>query len=104
MLYVYRGKQSHISPAPCISFLNQDGRWNDGPCNLTLPAICKKPGYVTEQGEEVLEDNLGCSKVSYLMQFLMDPKSKCSGSPLSVALQSIDHLNSLELLMYAPLH
>lgn len=26
----------------------QEGRWDDSPCNLTLPFICKKPGTKSE--------------------------------------------------------
>ncbi|KAJ3601174.1 hypothetical protein NHX12_032147, partial [Muraenolepis orangiensis] len=28
----------------CVTIWGPDGRWNDSPCNLTLPSICKKPG------------------------------------------------------------
>ncbi|XP_053299336.1 C-type mannose receptor 2 [Pleuronectes platessa] len=28
----------------CVSMWGLDGRWDDSPCNLTLPSICKKPG------------------------------------------------------------
>ncbi|XP_041029396.1 C-type mannose receptor 2 isoform X1 [Carcharodon carcharias] len=45
----------------CVTLWGSEGRWNDGPCNLTLPSICKKPSCFSEE-EEVLEDNLGCAK------------------------------------------
>jgi len=38
----------------------QEGRWNDSPCNQTLPSICKKPGRVSQEKEE---DDHGCRKV-----------------------------------------
>uniref|UniRef100_A0A3Q3J001 Mannose receptor, C type 2 n=1 Tax=Monopterus albus TaxID=43700 RepID=A0A3Q3J001_MONAL len=28
----------------CVSIWGAEGRWDDSPCNLTLPSICKKPG------------------------------------------------------------
>ncbi|KAF7657747.1 hypothetical protein LDENG_00022320 [Lucifuga dentata] len=28
----------------CVSIWGPDSRWDDSPCNLTLPSICKKPG------------------------------------------------------------
>ncbi|XP_076000419.1 C-type mannose receptor 2 [Genypterus blacodes] len=28
----------------CVSMWGPDGRWDDSPCNLTLPSICKKAG------------------------------------------------------------
>uniref|UniRef100_A0A4W6FIQ0 Mannose receptor C-type 2 n=1 Tax=Lates calcarifer TaxID=8187 RepID=A0A4W6FIQ0_LATCA len=28
----------------CVSIWGADGRWDDSPCNMTLPSICKKPG------------------------------------------------------------
>lgn len=28
----------------CVSVWGAEGRWDDSPCNLTLPSICKKPG------------------------------------------------------------
>uniref|UniRef100_A0A8C6UVQ6 Mannose receptor, C type 2 n=1 Tax=Neogobius melanostomus TaxID=47308 RepID=A0A8C6UVQ6_9GOBI len=28
----------------CVSIWGHEGRWDDSPCNLTLPSICKKPG------------------------------------------------------------
>lgn len=36
-----------------------EGKWNDSPCNQTLPSICKKPGLVTQGSTE---DNHGCQK------------------------------------------
>ncbi|CAL8272872.1 unnamed protein product [Lota lota] len=32
----------------CVTIWGPDGRWNDSPCNLTLPSICKKPGTKSE--------------------------------------------------------
>uniref|UniRef100_A0A3B3ZEQ7 Mannose receptor, C type 2 n=1 Tax=Periophthalmus magnuspinnatus TaxID=409849 RepID=A0A3B3ZEQ7_9GOBI len=28
----------------CVSVWGPEGRWDDNPCNLTLPSVCKKPG------------------------------------------------------------
>ncbi|KAM4597994.1 C-type mannose receptor 2 [Polymixia lowei] len=28
----------------CVTIWGPEGRWNDSPCNQTLPSICKKPG------------------------------------------------------------
>ncbi|XP_029014189.1 C-type mannose receptor 2 [Betta splendens] len=28
----------------CVSIWGAEGRWDDSPCNMTLPSICKKPG------------------------------------------------------------
>ncbi|XP_063816089.1 C-type mannose receptor 2 [Pseudophryne corroboree] len=43
----------------CVTIWGPEGKWNDSPCNQTLPSICKKPGLVT-QGS--VEDNHGCQK------------------------------------------
>ncbi|XP_068118077.1 C-type mannose receptor 2 isoform X2 [Hyperolius riggenbachi] len=43
----------------CVTIWGPEGKWNDSPCNQTLPSICKKPGLVT-QG--TTEDNHGCQK------------------------------------------
>ncbi|XP_075033477.1 C-type mannose receptor 2 [Mixophyes fleayi] len=43
----------------CVTIWGPEGKWNDSPCNQTLPSICKKPGVVT-QGS--VEDNHGCQK------------------------------------------
>ncbi|XP_015230321.1 PREDICTED: C-type mannose receptor 2 [Cyprinodon variegatus] len=32
----------------CVSMWGPEGRWDDSPCNLTLPFICKKPGTKSE--------------------------------------------------------
>ncbi|KAM9393770.1 C-type mannose receptor 2 [Pholidichthys leucotaenia] len=32
------------TPEDCVSMWGPEGRWDDSPCNLTLPFICKKPG------------------------------------------------------------
>uniref|UniRef100_A0A665USI8 Mannose receptor, C type 2 n=1 Tax=Echeneis naucrates TaxID=173247 RepID=A0A665USI8_ECHNA len=32
------------TPEDCVSIWGSEGRWDDSPCNLTLPSICKKPG------------------------------------------------------------
>ncbi|KAM6957627.1 C-type mannose receptor 2 [Aplochiton taeniatus] len=32
------------SQEDCVTIWGPDGRWNDSPCNLTLPSICKKAG------------------------------------------------------------
>uniref|UniRef100_K7FQV1 C-type mannose receptor 2 n=1 Tax=Pelodiscus sinensis TaxID=13735 RepID=K7FQV1_PELSI len=44
----------------CVTIWGPEGRWNDSPCNQTLPSICKKPGRVSQRGEE--EDDHGCRK------------------------------------------
>uniref|UniRef100_A0A8C8VHM8 Mannose receptor C type 2 n=1 Tax=Pelusios castaneus TaxID=367368 RepID=A0A8C8VHM8_9SAUR len=43
----------------CVTIWGPEGRWNDSPCNQTLPSVCKKPGRVSQRGEE--EDH-GCRK------------------------------------------
>lgn len=45
---------------PALLHPVQEGRWNDSPCNQTLPSICKKPGRVSQEKEE---DDHGCRKV-----------------------------------------
>ncbi|XP_026573078.1 C-type mannose receptor 2 [Pseudonaja textilis] len=42
----------------CVTIWGPEGRWNDSPCNQTLPSVCKKRGRVS-QGKE--EDH-GCRK------------------------------------------
>ncbi|XP_009697055.1 PREDICTED: C-type mannose receptor 2-like, partial [Cariama cristata] len=44
----------------CVTIWGPEGRWNDSPCNQTLPSICKKPGRVSQEKEE---DDHGCRKV-----------------------------------------
>lgn len=46
--------------SPALLPAAQEGRWNDSPCNQTLPSICKKPGRVSQEKEE---DDHGCRKV-----------------------------------------
>uniref|UniRef100_H3A816 C-type mannose receptor 2 n=1 Tax=Latimeria chalumnae TaxID=7897 RepID=H3A816_LATCH len=43
----------------CVTLWGPEGRWNDGPCNLTLPSICKVQGQKIEDMEE---DDHGCKK------------------------------------------
>ncbi|XP_073463770.1 C-type mannose receptor 2 [Aquarana catesbeiana] len=43
----------------CVTIWGPEGKWNDSPCNQTLPSICKKPGLVTQGSSE---DNHGCQK------------------------------------------
>ncbi|KAM4756851.1 C-type mannose receptor 2 [Cyanocitta cristata] len=43
----------------CVTIWGPEGRWNDSPCNQTLPSICKKPGRVSQEKEE---DDHGCRK------------------------------------------
>lgn len=44
----------------CVTIWGPEGKWNDSPCNQTLPSICKKPGQAT-QG--TTEDHQGpCQK------------------------------------------
>ncbi|OCT62260.1 C-type mannose receptor 2 isoform X2 [Xenopus laevis] len=47
------------SSEDCVTIWGAEGRWNDSPCNQTLPSICKKPGN-PNQGRKV--DNHGCQK------------------------------------------
>ncbi|XP_010222777.1 PREDICTED: C-type mannose receptor 2-like [Tinamus guttatus] len=51
----------------CVTIWGPEGRWNDSPCNQTLPSICKKPGRVSQEKEE--EDH-GCRKVSVARAWL----------------------------------
>uniref|UniRef100_A0AAY4B801 Mannose receptor, C type 2 n=1 Tax=Denticeps clupeoides TaxID=299321 RepID=A0AAY4B801_9TELE len=32
----------------CVTLWGPEGRWNDSPCNFTLPSICKKPAQKVE--------------------------------------------------------
>eukprot|EP00062_Callorhinchus_milii_P021283 gi/632977849/ref/XP_007905576.1/ PREDICTED: C-type mannose receptor 2-like [Callorhinchus milii] len=57
----YEPNNFHSSQEDCVTLWGEGGRWNDGPCNLTLPSICKKASCL---GEEEVEDDLGCQKVS----------------------------------------
>ena len=41
-------KQLCFCACVCSCGRVQEGRWNDSPCNLTLPSICKKPGTKSE--------------------------------------------------------
>uniref|UniRef100_A0A8D2LRQ8 C-type mannose receptor 2 n=1 Tax=Varanus komodoensis TaxID=61221 RepID=A0A8D2LRQ8_VARKO len=43
----------------CVTIWGPDGRWNDSPCNQTLPSVCKKRGHVS-QGRK--EEDHGCTK------------------------------------------
>ncbi|XP_077169931.1 C-type mannose receptor 2 [Paroedura picta] len=43
----------------CVTIWGPEGRWNDSPCNQTLPSVCKKKGRVTAGRED--EDH-GCRK------------------------------------------
>uniref|UniRef100_A0ABM5GR70 C-type mannose receptor 2 isoform X1 n=1 Tax=Pogona vitticeps TaxID=103695 RepID=A0ABM5GR70_9SAUR len=43
----------------CVTIWGPEGRWNDSPCNQTLPSVCKKRGRVS-QGKE--EEDHGCRK------------------------------------------
>uniref|UniRef100_A0A8C5WA99 Mannose receptor C-type 2 n=1 Tax=Leptobrachium leishanense TaxID=445787 RepID=A0A8C5WA99_9ANUR len=47
------------SKEDCVTIWGPEGKWNDSPCNQTLPSICKKPGQYIRQGTE---DNHGCQK------------------------------------------
>ncbi|XP_072560794.1 C-type mannose receptor 2 [Paramormyrops kingsleyae] len=40
----------------CVTMWGPEGRWNDSPCNLTLPSICMKGR--TYDASEVLDENL----------------------------------------------
>lgn len=43
----------------------QEGRWNDSPCNQSLPSICKKAGRLSQGAAE--EDH-GCRKVRVFLE------------------------------------
>ncbi|KAL4659299.1 C-type mannose receptor 2-like [Arapaima gigas] len=36
----------------CVTMWGPEGRWNDGPCNLTLPSICKKLAQKPERHKQ----------------------------------------------------
>uniref|UniRef100_A0A8C5EQ58 Mannose receptor, C type 2 n=1 Tax=Gouania willdenowi TaxID=441366 RepID=A0A8C5EQ58_GOUWI len=36
----------------CVSMWGAEGRWDDSPCNLTLPSICKKAGTKSDAKKE----------------------------------------------------
>ncbi|XP_064170944.1 C-type mannose receptor 2-like [Anguilla rostrata] len=36
------------TPEDCVTLWGPDGRWDDSPCNVTLPSICKKQAQRTE--------------------------------------------------------
>ncbi|XP_039595978.1 C-type mannose receptor 2 isoform X1 [Polypterus senegalus] len=42
----------------CVTMWGPEGRWNDSPCNMSLPSICKKSGRQSDKGEE----EHGCKK------------------------------------------
>ncbi|XP_057629309.1 C-type mannose receptor 2 isoform X2 [Chionomys nivalis] len=43
----------------CVTIWGPEGRWNDSPCNQSLPSICKKAGRLSQGAAE--EDH-GCRK------------------------------------------
>ncbi|KAM4622511.1 C-type mannose receptor 2 [Discoglossus pictus] len=43
----------------CVTIWGPEGKWNDSPCNQTLPSICKKLGQVIQGGSV---DTHGCQK------------------------------------------
>uniref|UniRef100_A0A452UNZ5 Mannose receptor C type 2 n=1 Tax=Ursus maritimus TaxID=29073 RepID=A0A452UNZ5_URSMA len=43
----------------CVTIWGPEGRWNDSPCNQSLPSICKKAGQLSQGAAE--EDH-GCRK------------------------------------------
>ncbi|KAM5307383.1 C-type mannose receptor 2 isoform 2-T2 [Glossophaga mutica] len=43
----------------CVTIWGPEGRWNDSPCNQSLPSICKKAGQLSQGATE--EDH-GCRK------------------------------------------
>ncbi|XP_053574403.1 C-type mannose receptor 2 [Bombina bombina] len=43
----------------CVTIWGPEGKWNDSPCNQTLPSICKKLGQVAQVSKD---DNHGCQK------------------------------------------
>ncbi|KAG8446993.1 hypothetical protein GDO86_014439 [Hymenochirus boettgeri] len=40
------------SKEDCVTIWGPEGKWNDSPCNQTLPSICKKPGSANQEGKE----------------------------------------------------
>lgn len=59
--FVGRGRFG-VSLLCCVS---QEGRWNDSPCNQSLPSICKKAGRLSQGAAE--EDH-GCRKVRVFLE------------------------------------
>lgn len=57
----------------------QEGRWDDSPCNLTLPSICKKPGTKSD-GKPQQQD---CNQV-ILCTFFTFTSPKCSSFQLHI--------------------
>ncbi|KAM4717477.1 C-type mannose receptor 2 [Anableps anableps] len=43
----------------CVSMWGPDARWDDSPCNLTLPFICKKPGTKSDGKQQDQECKQG---------------------------------------------
>ncbi|XP_021573765.1 C-type mannose receptor 2-like, partial [Carlito syrichta] len=43
----------------CVTIWGPEGRWNDSPCNQSLPSICKKAGQLSPGAAE---DDHGCRK------------------------------------------
>ncbi|XP_044188034.1 C-type mannose receptor 2 [Thunnus albacares] len=43
----------------CVSIWGAAGRWDDSPCNLNLPSICKKPGTKSDGKPQHQECKLG---------------------------------------------
>ncbi|KAM8825334.1 C-type mannose receptor 2 [Synchiropus picturatus] len=42
--HAYEPNNFRNTQEDCVSMWGAEGRWDDSPCNLTLPSICKKPG------------------------------------------------------------
>ncbi|XP_016305594.1 C-type mannose receptor 2-like [Sinocyclocheilus anshuiensis] len=42
----------------CVTIWGPEGRWNDSPCNYSLPSICKKPA---QKSDDRIEDH-GCKR------------------------------------------
>uniref|UniRef100_A0A8C7H9W9 Mannose receptor C-type 2 n=1 Tax=Oncorhynchus kisutch TaxID=8019 RepID=A0A8C7H9W9_ONCKI len=40
------------TPEDCVTIWGPEGRWNDSPCNQTLPSICKKAAQKTDGQEQ----------------------------------------------------
>ncbi|XP_023813179.1 C-type mannose receptor 2 [Oryzias latipes] len=47
------------TPEDCVSIWGAEGRWDDSPCNLTLPSICKKPGTKSDGKPQQQDCNQG---------------------------------------------
>ncbi|KAM3864043.1 C-type mannose receptor 2 [Diretmus argenteus] len=71
----------------CVTIWGPDGRWNDSPCNLTLPSVCKKPGTKSDGKPQHKECKQGwkwhspaCYWVGEDLLTFDEAKKSCEGS------------------------